>query len=179
MPDGSMMKPEPSEFCRRGVFWGFSFCPPRRLKKSRNSSSVCGSLGCCGGVWALLRATFCDVAMLTTASITCSATSAMLSGPAASEATVSAGRTSAEKTPAANAGRRICRVIRVSVSSMGILLEMYSSKDRRREHAPLRRGSERGLDVRTYAPGQHHAGNLLSHQRQPLVTLSIELMTRI
>src|SRR5712691_3924570 len=123
MPSASMMKPEPSELTRRGGWLVPCWLPPppwpRRLKKSRNSSSNCGSLGSCGGCWAWLRAsTFCEVEMLTTASITCSATSAILSGPRASEGDVSAGRTSAEKATAANAGLRTCRVNRASVPSM-------------------------------------------------------------
>src|SRR5829696_5465673 len=122
MPDASMMNPEPSELTRRGVgvpprFW--SPCPPRQLKKSRNSSSNCGSFGSCGaGV--LRAATFCEVEILTTASITCSAMSATASGPRANEGTVSDGRTSTEMAAAVTAGRWICLVNRARVPSMEI-----------------------------------------------------------
>src|SRR5438045_2627767 len=73
MPDGSMMKPDPSEFTRRGPRSRFCGSPwPRRLKKSLNSSSSCGSLGSCGS-GELRVSTFCEVEILTTASIRASA----------------------------------------------------------------------------------------------------------
>src|SRR5439155_19436641 len=100
------------------------------LKKSRKSSSNCGSLGRDGGAWVvLLRATFCEVEILTTASITCSATSAILSGPRATVGVVSAGNTIAEMATAAKAGRRACRVNRARVPSMASdLLRRFKAK---------------------------------------------------
>src|SRR5262249_29623938 len=95
---------------------------PRRLKKSRNNSSSCGSFGRFGMAPGLRDATFCDVEMLTTASITFSATSAMPSGPRALEGTVSAGKISADIARAAKAGRRTCREYRASVPSMDVKL---------------------------------------------------------
>src|SRR5215468_26289 len=127
MPAESMMKPDPSEFTRRGVllpprFW-LSPCWPRRLKKSRNNSSSCGSLGRFGigpTVPWLRDVTFCDVEMLTTASITLSATSAMPSGPRALAGAESGGRIRTDSAMAAKAGRRTCRVYRTSVPSMEV-----------------------------------------------------------
>jgi hypothetical protein len=120
MPDASMMKPEPSELTRRGPrsrfcgsFW------PRRLKKSRNSSSNCGSFGNCGIV-GLRASTFCEVEMLTTASITRSATSEMPSGPRATDAVESAGKTIAAAATVAKAGRRTWRANWARVPSMDV-----------------------------------------------------------
>ena len=84
MPLGSTTTPEPSEDTRRGWLRGSS---PRRLKNSSKNSSngePGGSCGvCCAGGVVRLRAVsiFCEVEMLTTASITRSATSATESGP--------------------------------------------------------------------------------------------------
>src|SRR5947209_19347991 len=87
-----MMKPEPSELTRRGPRSRFCGSPwPRRLKKSLNSSSNCGSLGNCG-IGELRVSTFCEVEILTTASITLSEMSAMVSGPRAADEVESAGK---------------------------------------------------------------------------------------
>src|ERR1700688_1101828 len=79
-----MMKPEPSELTRRGARSGLSPppCPRRFLKNSSKNSSI-GEPGGRSGMPVTRASTFCDVEMLTTASITCSATSAMFSGPRA------------------------------------------------------------------------------------------------
>src|SRR6516162_9317098 len=106
MPDGSMMKPEPSELTRRGPRSRFCGSPwLRRLKKSLNSSSNCGSFGSCG-IGELRVSTFCEVEMLTTASITFSATSAMLSGPRAQPGADKTGRTIAPAAMEPKTGRR-------------------------------------------------------------------------
>src|ERR1700733_11218972 len=83
-PDGSMTKPEPSELTRRGAWSGLSPppCPRRFLKNSSKNSSI-GEPGGRSGMPVTRASTFCEVEMLTTASITCSATSAMFSGPRA------------------------------------------------------------------------------------------------
>src|SRR6516162_2527996 len=104
MPPASMMKPDPSELTRRGPWFGGSPCP-RRLKKSLNSSSSCGSFGSCG-IGELRVSTFCEVEMLTTASITFSATSAMLSGPRAQPGADKTGRTIAPAAMEPKTGRR-------------------------------------------------------------------------
>src|ERR1700694_3918736 len=118
MPEVSTMKPEPSELVLRGCM---SPLPPlepppgprRFLKKSSKNSSN----GEPGGNWGVaprpspppLASTVCEVEMLTTASITFSATSAMPSGPRA-RACVDTGaeiRTLAVPSQiAANQGRR-------------------------------------------------------------------------
>src|SRR4029077_10924728 len=120
MPVASMTKPEPSELTRRGPrsrfcgsFW------PRRLKKSLNSSSSCGSLGNCG-IGVLRASTFCEVEILTTASITRSATSEMPSGPRANDDVESAGKTIAAAATVARAGRRTCRANWARVPSMDV-----------------------------------------------------------
>src|SRR6202163_4925930 len=79
-----MMKPEPSELTRRGARSGLSPppCPRRFLKNSSKNSSI-GEPGGRSGIPVTRASTFCDVEILTTASITCSATSAMFSGPRA------------------------------------------------------------------------------------------------
>src|SRR6202030_993943 len=79
-----MMKPEPSELTRRGARSGLSPppCPRRFLKNSSKNSSI-GEPGGRSGMPVTRASTFCDVEILTTASITCSATSAMFSGPRA------------------------------------------------------------------------------------------------
>jgi hypothetical protein len=118
MPDGSMTKPEPSELTRRGPRFGGSPWP-RRLKKSLNSSSSCGSLGNCGS-GELRVSTFCDVEMLTTASITFSAISAMVSGPRAAAEIDGTGKAIAATASTAKAGWRICRTNWASVPSMDV-----------------------------------------------------------
>src|ERR1700733_10022524 len=93
-----MMKPEPSELMRCGA-WSES-SPPwpcRCLKKSSKNSSV-GEPGGRSGKPLTRASTFCEVETLTTASITCSATSAMFSGPRAA-----AGRAGRMKSTAASA----------------------------------------------------------------------------
>src|SRR5436305_1167486 len=80
-----MTKPEPSELTRRGVRFWFGLSPgPRRFLKNSSKNS---SNGDPGGTWdwgALgfgRLVTVCDVEIFTTASMTASATSAILSGP--------------------------------------------------------------------------------------------------
>src|ERR1700738_3204988 len=107
MPAETKMKPDPSEWTRRGPGFGESPCP-RRLKKSLNSSSSCGSFGSCG-IGELRVSTFCEVEMFTTASITFSATSAMLSGPRAKLGVDKAGSTIAPAAMEHKTGRRIRR----------------------------------------------------------------------
>ena len=57
--------------------------PPRRFLKNSSKNSSIGEPGGRSGMPLTRASTFCDVEMLTTASITCSATSAMFSGPRA------------------------------------------------------------------------------------------------
>src|SRR6478735_8677793 len=91
MPAVSTMKPLPSELVLRGVKSPFLSPPllpppgPRRfLKKSSKNSSNGEPGGNCGvAPPPPLASTVCDVEMLTTASITFSAMSAMPSGPRA------------------------------------------------------------------------------------------------
>src|SRR5262249_45990633 len=64
--------------------------------------------------------TFCEVEMLTTASITFSAMSAMLSGPRASDEVESAGKTIAAAANVATAGRRNCRTKQAKLPSMDV-----------------------------------------------------------
>src|SRR5260370_40094118 len=91
MPEVSTMKPEPSELVLRGCM---SLLPPlepphgplRFLKKSSKNSSNGEPGGNCGSAARSpppLASTVCEVEMLTTASITFSAMSAMPSGPRA------------------------------------------------------------------------------------------------
>ena len=88
-PDGSTMKPEPSELVLRGAMSPPPLGPPgplRFLKKSSKNSSNGEPGGNCGIAPRSpppLASTVCEVEMLTTASITFSATSAMPSGPRA------------------------------------------------------------------------------------------------
>src|SRR5215212_7399886 len=100
MPEASTMKPEPSELVLRGCSSPFLSPPlspplepppgPRRfLKKSSKNSSNGEPGGSCGTTPLpspppLLASTVCEVEILTTASTTFSATSAMPSGPRAS-----------------------------------------------------------------------------------------------
>jgi hypothetical protein len=65
-------------------------------------------LGSCGS-GELRVSTFCEVEILTTASITFSATSEMVSGPRAADEVDSAGRATAVAVSIAKAGWRICR----------------------------------------------------------------------
>ena len=83
-PDASMMKPEPSELTRRGV-WAPPPCPfwPRRFLKNSSKNSSNGEPGGSCGMAVVFISTVCLVEILTTASITASATSAMPSGPRA------------------------------------------------------------------------------------------------
>src|ERR1700682_3167828 len=100
MPEVSTMKPEPSELVLRGCR-SLPLSPPlepppgplRFLKKSSKNSSNGEPGGNCGIAPLspppppLLASTVCEVEMLTTASITFSATSAMPSGPRANAGT--------------------------------------------------------------------------------------------
>ena len=75
-----MTKPEPSELTRRGGRFGALSPPwPRRFLKNSSKNSSNGEPGGSCGVGVDRRAPrpFCEVEMLTTASITFSATSAM------------------------------------------------------------------------------------------------------
>ena len=86
-----MMKPEPSELTRRGARSASPWPPwPPVLEEFFENSSI-GEPGGRSGRLPMRVSTFCEVEMLTTASITCSATSAMFSGPRA--AAIQAGRT--------------------------------------------------------------------------------------
>src|SRR5215212_6465143 len=112
------MKPEPSELTRRGGRLGAWSSPPwpRRFLKnsSKNSSNgepggSCGTACCPPPLPPPRASTFCEVEMLTTASITFSATSAMFSGPRANVDVESAGSAIAAAAIADNAGcRRAC-----------------------------------------------------------------------
>ena len=90
-----MTKPEPSELTRRGVRFGASSPWPRRFLKNSSKNSSNGEPGGSCGIGVLRASTFCEVEMLTTASITFSATSAMFSGPRARVGVESAGSASA------------------------------------------------------------------------------------
>src|SRR5262249_6394952 len=86
---------------------------------SLNSSSNCGSLGNCG-IGELRVSTFCEVEILTTASITLSEMSAMVSGPRAADEMESAGKVIAAAATVAIAGWRICRTNWASVPSTDV-----------------------------------------------------------
>src|SRR5262249_40270980 len=68
----------------------------------------------------LRDSTFCEVEMLTTASITFSATSAMVSGPRAADEVDSAGRAIAVAASTAKAGWRGCRGNWKNVASIDV-----------------------------------------------------------
>ena len=92
-----MMKPEPSELTRRGERLGVWSSPPwpRRFLKNSSKNSSNGEPGGSCGIAAApppRASTFCEVEMLTTASITFSATSAMFSGPRANVGVASVGQ---------------------------------------------------------------------------------------
>src|SRR5512135_2095092 len=111
-----MMKPEPSELTRRGV--GVSpFLPLRFLKNSSKNSSNGEPGGSCGIAW-LLISTVCLVEILTTASITCSAISAMPSGPRAAAGAI--GQAIAPISKIVAAGRRTSIGIREKSAPMGV-----------------------------------------------------------
>src|ERR1700759_39998 len=122
MPAVSMMKPEPSELvlcgCRSPPL------PPLRfLKKSSKNSSNGEPGGSCGTAPRLspppLASTVCEVEMLTTASITFSATSAIPSGPrACAGAAISVD--AAPRQAAASSGRR--RWLRAVVTAVILAL---------------------------------------------------------
>src|SRR2546429_2304153 len=87
-----MMKPEPSELVLRGgcispLLSPFFGPPPRRFLKKSSKNSSNGEPGGNCGIASLpappLASTLCEVEILTTESITCSAISAMPSGPRA------------------------------------------------------------------------------------------------
>src|SRR6478752_7784423 len=119
MPEVSTMKPEPSEV----VLCGCTSPPPgppcRFLKKSSKNSSngePGGNFGIAPlSVGPFLASTVCEVEMLTTASITFSATSAMPSGPRAKAGGVHA-RLAAPRQIAANQGRR--RRVRAGIAAV-------------------------------------------------------------
>src|SRR3954468_12081973 len=112
------MKPEPSELTRRGERlepWSSPPWPRRFLKNSSKNSSngepggSCGTACCPPPLPPPRASTFCEVEMLTTASITFSATSAMFSGPRAKVGVESAGSAISAAAIADNAGcRRLC-----------------------------------------------------------------------
>src|SRR5690349_4290242 len=116
MPAASMMKPEPSELTRRGERLGALSSPPwprRFLKNSSKNSSNGEPGGSCGTACCPplppRASTFCEVEMLTTESITFSATSAMFSGPRAKVGVESTGSAIAAAAIADRAGcRREC-----------------------------------------------------------------------
>src|SRR3954463_769829 len=118
MPAASTMKPEPSELTRRGERlepWSSPPWPRRFLKNSSKNSSTgepggsCGPACCPPPLPPPRASTFCEVEMLTTASITFSATSAMFSGPRAKVGVESAGSAISAAAIADNAGcRRLC-----------------------------------------------------------------------
>ena len=105
-PDGSMMKPEPSELTRRGgsppcgPFW------PRWFLKNSSKNSSNGEPGGSCGMVLLLISTVCLVETLTTASMTCSATSAMFSGPRAWAGSAKSGQATATASKTAKPERR-------------------------------------------------------------------------
>src|SRR3984893_570915 len=112
MPEVSTMKPEPSELvlcgCRSPPL-ELPPGPPRRFLKKSSKNSSNGEPGGNCGIAPLpsppLASTVCVVEMLTTASITFSATSAMPSGPRAS-AGADTRTLAAPMQIAANTGRR-------------------------------------------------------------------------
>ena len=108
-PLSSMTKPEPSELARRGPRsrpggpdW------PRRFLKNSSKNSSNGEPGCACGPelepdWVSI---FCEVEILTTASMTFSATSVMPSGPRAAAGASESGTASAIRVAAVRRGRR-------------------------------------------------------------------------
>ena len=119
MPVASMMKPEPSELTRRGgarsaLRLALAAAVEEILEQLVELRIVAAACGC----WPPRAPTFCEVEMLTTASITCSATSAIASGPRASDGAASAGSMMAT-VAAANAGWRACRANRPSNAEHG------------------------------------------------------------
>ena len=140
-PEASMMKPEPSELTRRGAR-SASPCPRRFLKNSSKNSSI-GEPGGRSGILPMRASTFCEVEMLTTASITCSATSAMFSGPRA--AAIEAGRTTiAAVRPAA---RTLCRTSRERWQTLN-KQDMTSMllKDQRGERVPPSHAGRKAIE---------------------------------
>src|SRR3954466_11824849 len=119
MPEASTMKPEPSELVLRGCSSPFLSPPlspplepppgPRRFlkKSSKNSSNgdPCGSCGTTPRPSLPLASIVCEVEILTTESITFSATSAIPSGPRA-KAGADASALAAPSRTAATTGRR-------------------------------------------------------------------------
>ena len=101
-----MMKPEPSELTRRGVGVSSPPCPPRRFLKNSSKKSSNGEPGGSCGIALLRMSTVCLVEMLTTASITVSATSEMFSGPRAAAGRARRGQTIAAARKHRQAGRR-------------------------------------------------------------------------
>ncbi|CCE12013.1 hypothetical protein BRAS3843_900048 [Bradyrhizobium sp. STM 3843] len=125
MPDSSMMKPEPSELVRRGVRSPPPLPPgPRRfLKKSSKNSSNGEPGGNCGAAprpSPPLASTVWEVEMLTTASITFSATSAMPSGPRA-DAGADTSAPATAKQAAVRIGRK--RWLKARVDVIGVDLQ--------------------------------------------------------
>src|SRR6266699_5985577 len=120
-PRVSTMKPEPSELVLRGCRspplsppLELPPGPPRRFLKKSSKNSSNGEPGGSCGIAPLpsappLASTVCEVEMLTTASITFSATSAMPSGPRAKAGPDNTGAETTVAAPrqiAANQGRR-------------------------------------------------------------------------
>ena len=81
-------------------------CWPRRFLKNSSKNSSNGEPGGSCGIALPRPSTVCDVEMLTTASITFSATSATLSGPRASAGVDRTGQAREAAATAAKAGRR-------------------------------------------------------------------------
>ena len=141
-----MMKPEPSELTRRGAAVAALSSPPwprRFLKNSSKNSSNGEPGGSCGIGCSLRASTVCEVEMLTTASITFSATSAMLSGPRASAGVRQ--RRQARARPRAIAAKRRRRTMRadgrecaaMAVNSPGKAIECEQCSRPRRTQGPI------------------------------------------
>src|SRR6516164_11579761 len=137
MPEVSMMKPEPSELVLcgcRSLLRSPPLPPLRFLKKSSKNSSNGEPGGNCGTAPrpSLLASTVCEVEMLTTASITFSATSAMPSGPRA-YAGAAANKVTAPRQIAATRGHR--RWLRAVVAAV-ISASLQAKIDLRVHSAP-------------------------------------------
>src|SRR5215469_5258492 len=120
MPEASMMNPEPSELTRRGVCSRLGLSPwPRRFLKNSSKNSSNGEPGGSCGIGPTLESMVWEVEMLTTASITVSATSAIASGPRASAGAENETIAIVAAVSAAKAGRRTLGVSKRAGPAMG------------------------------------------------------------
>ncbi len=119
-----MMKPEPSELTRRGAAARVPFglpSPAAAIEEidGTSSSSWGVASGACAYCWPPRAPTFWEVEMLTTASMTCSATSATASVRAPATARPGPGNTM-RYGGATNTGWRSCRANRPIMPSMNV-----------------------------------------------------------